>query len=98
MDGWVGRWRDQRNLTRPDLTLCVQEVFLQFDKDKSGSVDTFELSNMFSKLGQCCITVMFSKLGQCCITVMFNKLGQCCIYSLIDNIQQTGSVLYLQSY
>ena len=86
MDGWVGRWRDQRNLTRPDLTLCVQEVFLQFDKDKSGSVDTFELSNMFSKL------------GQCCITVMFNKLGQCCIYSLIDNIQQTGSVLYLQSY
>lgn len=30
---------------------AYREVFLQFDKDKSNSVDTFELSNMFNKLG-----------------------------------------------
>ncbi|KAL8585039.1 hypothetical protein ACOMHN_043675 [Nucella lapillus] len=30
---------------------AYREVFLQFDKDRSGSVDTYELSSMFSKLG-----------------------------------------------
>ncbi|KAK7113571.1 calpain-B-like isoform X2 [Littorina saxatilis] len=30
---------------------AYREVFLQFDKDRTKSVDTFELTNMFSKLG-----------------------------------------------
>ncbi|XP_025082832.1 calpain-1 catalytic subunit-like isoform X2 [Pomacea canaliculata] len=30
---------------------AYREVFLQFDRDKSNSVDTYELTNMFTKLG-----------------------------------------------
>ncbi|XP_076458518.1 calpain-9-like [Babylonia areolata] len=32
-------------------TKAYREVFLQFDKDRSNSVDTYELSTLFSKLG-----------------------------------------------